>query len=146
MRGEGTWQEFVKTSAGFAVPIPSSIDHFTAAQLYINQITAWVICTEELALGPDDVLVVNGCGSAFGHIFEQLSKVLGFRLIAVTRNHKYTEALLRLGAASVIKTSEVPLQKTHMDLTNGQSADAAIDSIGGTRKYRQKLGKRHSIV
>ncbi|MCY9663078.1 zinc-dependent alcohol dehydrogenase family protein [Paenibacillus chondroitinus] len=132
LRGEGTWQEFVKTTVNFAVPIPNSIDDFTAAQLYINPITAWVICTEVFALGPDDVLVVNACGSAIGQIFVQLSKVLGFRLIAVTRNHKYTEGLLRLGADFVINTSEVPLQTTLMDLTNGQGADAAIDSVGGT--------------
>src|SRR5690606_6258824 len=35
LRGEGTWQEFVKTSVQFAVPIPDSIDDVTAAQLYI---------------------------------------------------------------------------------------------------------------
>jgi NADPH:quinone reductase-like Zn-dependent oxidoreductase len=36
LRGEGTWQEFVRTSAEFAVPIPDSIDDFTASQMYIN--------------------------------------------------------------------------------------------------------------
>ncbi len=30
LRGEGTWQEFVKTSADFAIPIPDSINDFTA--------------------------------------------------------------------------------------------------------------------
>lgn len=44
--GEGTWQEFVKTSAEYAVCIPDTIDDFTAAQLYINPVTAWVVCTE----------------------------------------------------------------------------------------------------
>ncbi len=132
LRGEGTWQEFVKTSAQFAVPVPDAIDDFTASQLYINPITAWVICTEVLALKPDDVLLVNACGSAIGHIFAQLSKVLGFRLIAVTRNHTYTKELRRLGASFVINTSVHPLRETVMDLTNGRGARGAIDSIGGT--------------
>ncbi|WP_144555879.1 zinc-dependent alcohol dehydrogenase family protein [Bacillus sp. X1(2014)] len=132
LRGEGTWQEFVKTSAEFAVFIPDSINDFTASQMYINPITALVTCTEVLKLRPDDVLLVNACGSSIGHIFTQLSKVLGFRLIAVTRNNKYTEDLLHLGASYVIDTSKVPLYKTVMELTNGIGADAAIDSVGGS--------------
>ncbi|MCM3324204.1 zinc-dependent alcohol dehydrogenase family protein [Cytobacillus kochii] len=131
LRGEGTWQEFVKTTADFTVPIPDSIDDFTAAQMYINPITAWVICVEELKLRPNDVLLVNACGSSIGHIFAQLSKVIGFRLIAVTRNEKYTKDLLRLGASYVINTSVNPLHETVMELTNGLGAKAAIDSIGG---------------
>ncbi|GEL05630.1 zinc-dependent alcohol dehydrogenase family protein [Rummeliibacillus stabekisii] len=132
LRGEGTWQEFVKTSSEFAVPIPHFIDDFTASQMYINPITAWLVCTEALKLKPHDVLLVNACGSAIGHIFAQLSKILGFRLIAVTRNNKYTDELLRLGASYVIDTSKVPLYGTVMELTNGLGADAAIDSIGGS--------------
>ena len=131
LRGEGTWQEFVTTSAEFAVSIPESIDNFTAAQMYINPITAWVTCTEILKLRPDDVLLVNACGSAIGRVFAQLSKVLGFRLIAVTRNKLHTEDLLRLGASYVIDTSTNPLYETVMELTNGVGADTAIDSIGG---------------
>lgn len=132
LRGEGTWQEFVKTSSEFAVPIPDSIDDFTASQMYINPVTAWVVCTEVIKLKPNDVLLVNASGSSIGHIFAQLSKILGFRLIAVTRNNKYTEDLLHLGASYVIDTSKSLLYETVMELTNGMGADAAIDSVGGS--------------
>ncbi|GAE32232.1 zinc-dependent alcohol dehydrogenase family protein [Halalkalibacter hemicellulosilyticus] len=132
LRGEGTWQEFVKTTAEFAVPIPDSINDFTASQLYINPVTAWVVCTEVLKLRPNDVLLVNACGSSIGHIFAQLSKILGFQLIAVIRNNKYTEELLHLGASNVIDTSISQLNESVMELTNGMGADAAVDSIGGS--------------
>ncbi|WP_027409391.1 zinc-dependent alcohol dehydrogenase family protein [Anoxybacteroides tepidamans] len=131
LRGEGTWQEFVKTSAEFAVVIPDSIDNDTAAQLYINPVTAWVICTEILKLQPGNILLVNACGSSIGRIFAQLSKILGFRLIAVTRNDHHTKELLDLGASDVINTSNTSLYRTVMELTNGLGATAAIDSIGG---------------
>src|SRR5699024_138644 len=130
--GEGTWQEYVLTSAELAVSIPNSIDDFTASQMYINPITAWVVCTKVLKLRSDDVLLVNACGSSIGHIFVQLSNVLGFRLIAVARNDNYTEKLLELGASYVINTAENHLQKTVMELTNGMGADAAVDSVGGS--------------
>jgi NADPH:quinone reductase-like Zn-dependent oxidoreductase len=131
LRGEGTWQEFVKTTASLAVPIPNAIDDVAAAQLYINPITAWIICTEILKLKPDDVLLMNACGSSIGRIFAQLAKVLGFRLIAVVRNAIHTEELRKLGAFDVINTSNTPLHSTVMQLTNGRGVSAAIDSVGG---------------
>ncbi|MFJ7935931.1 zinc-dependent alcohol dehydrogenase family protein [Sporosarcina sp. NPDC096371] len=132
LRGEGTWQEFMKVSSDLVVPVPNAIDDCTAAQLYINPLTAWLICTEELRLKPGDTLLVNACGSAIGRIFAQLAKILGFRLIAVTRNNAYTEELLQLGAAHVINTSETSLHEAIMELTNGNGATAAIDSVGGS--------------
>ncbi len=131
LRGEGTWQDYVKTSANLAVPIPDALDDYIAAQLYINPMTAWLACTEVLRLRPDDVLLVNACGSSIGRLFAQLSKLIGFRLIAVTRNHAYTEELLQLGAFQVINTTETDLRQTVLELTNGLGAHAAIDSIGG---------------
>ncbi|AJI25603.1 zinc-dependent alcohol dehydrogenase family protein (plasmid) [Priestia megaterium] len=132
LRGEGTWQEFVKTSAELAIIVPDYLEDYIAAQLYINPITAWVICTEILALKPGDNLIVNACGSSIGRIFAQLSRILGFRLIAVTRNNIYTEELTQLGASYVINTEMTPLYDTVMELTNGRGAKAAIDSIGGS--------------
>lgn len=74
LRGEGTWQEYVKTSADFVIPIPDTIDDFTAAQMYINPLTAWVTCTETLNLKRNDVLLVNACGSAIGHLLRSYRK------------------------------------------------------------------------
>lgn len=131
LRGEGTWQDYVKTSAALAVPVPDEIDDATAAQLYINPLTAWLVCTEVLALKPGDIVLVNAGGSSIGRVFAQLAKLIGFRLIAVTRNRIHTEELLRLGAAHVVHTTEAALHPSVMELTNGRGASAAIDSIGG---------------
>lgn len=120
LRGEGTWQEMVKTQAEFAVAIPTEMDDFTAAQMYINPITAFVTCTEVLKLQPNHTLLVNACGSAIGHIFAQLAKLLGFQLIAVVRNSQHKETLQQLGASYVIDTSQMSLKETVMALTNGR--------------------------
>jgi len=131
LRGEGTWQQYVKTKANFAVRVPNGIDDETASQMYINPVTAWLVCTEELRLKSDDVLIVNACGSAIGRIFAQFSKVFGYRLIAVVRNDIHTQELQSLGAWAVINTSKESLVNRVMELTDGMGATAGIDSIGG---------------
>jgi len=131
LRGEGTWQQYVKTKANFAVPVPKEMDDETASQMYINPMTAWLICTEELRLNSEDVLVVNACGSAIGRLFAQLAKVFGYRLIAVVRNDIHIDELKSLGAWAVIDTSKESLIHSVMELTSGLGATAGIDSIGG---------------
>ncbi|MBS4196751.1 zinc-dependent alcohol dehydrogenase family protein [Lederbergia citri] len=132
LRGEGTWQEYVRASAELVIPIPDAIDDFTAAQLYINPVTAWIICTEILRLQTGDILLVNACGSTIGRIFAQLSNILGFELIAVVRNDNHTKELLELGATNVINTSNISLVNEVQELTNDRGVTAAIDSIGGS--------------
>ncbi|QDS33906.1 zinc-dependent alcohol dehydrogenase family protein [Brevibacillus brevis] len=131
LRGEGTWQEYVKTTAELAIAVPDSIPDDIACRLYINPITAWVICNETLQLSPDQVLLVNAANSAIGRLFVQLSALFGFRVIAIVRNARYTEELMQLGAWHVIDSSRVSIYDAIMSVTNGQGAHASIDSIGG---------------
>lgn len=131
LRGEGTWQQYVKTKANLAIRVPAEIDNETASQMYINPMTAWLICAEELRLKSDDVLIVNACGSAIGRIFAQFSKVFGYRLIAVVRNDSHTQELYSLGAWAVIDTSKELLVHRVLELTCEMGVTAGIDSIGG---------------
>ncbi|WP_326099941.1 zinc-dependent alcohol dehydrogenase family protein [Paenibacillus pabuli] len=131
LRGENTWQEVVKTLDRHAIIVPDDIDDQSASQIYINPITAWLICTDILHLTYGDTLIVNAGGSAIGRIFAQLSKILGFRMIAITRNDRHTAELYRLGAVSVVNTMEELLQERIAELTEGRGANAAVDCIGG---------------
>lgn len=132
LKGENTWQDVVKTLERHTIIVPNDIDDQSASQLYINPITAWLICTEVLKLTYGDTLIVNAGGSAIGRIFAQISKIYGFKLIALTRDDRHTAELYRLGAGSVINTTRELLQERIAELTEGCSAEAAVDCIGGT--------------
>lgn len=69
-----------------------TLDLISASQLYINPLTAWLLCTEVLALKPSQKLAVNAAGSSIGQIFAQLSQILGFDFIAITRDSKSTSS------------------------------------------------------
>ncbi|NOU91640.1 zinc-binding dehydrogenase [Paenibacillus sp. LMG 31456] len=134
LRSEGTWQERLIASAELVIPVPNDLNDEIASQLYINPVTAWVICTEALRLYPGDFMVVNAGGSSIGRIFAQLSVILGYRLIAITRSSSHTQELLSLGASHVIDTSKPNMPSVReavLTITEGRGAAAAIDSVGG---------------
>ncbi|MED2008694.1 MULTISPECIES: zinc-dependent alcohol dehydrogenase family protein [Brevibacillus] len=131
LRGEGTWQDYVISRAVLAIEVPDQINDDAASRLYINPITAWVICTETLKITSDQVLLVNAANSSIGRLFIQLSSLFGFRVIAIIRHTRYAEELLNLGAWHVIDSSRMSIYDATMSVTNGQGADASIDSIGG---------------
>ncbi|WP_318152594.1 zinc-dependent alcohol dehydrogenase family protein [Paenibacillus terricola] len=131
LRGEGTWQAYVTTKAQYAIPVPDSVDDETASQMYINPVTTWVICSDELKLTHEDVLLVNACGSAIGRLFAQFARLIGFKLIAIVRNSAHAEELHSLGAWQVLDSSQGSIRDRVMEITSGVGATAGIDSIGG---------------
>lgn len=127
----GTWQEYIKLSSQGIITVPDEIDNATAAQLYINPLTAWLMLKNELKLGKGDILIANACGSVIGRIFAEFASIFGYELIGVTRNDTHTKILNKLGVKKVINTSEEPLVETLLSYTKGRGVTAALDAIGG---------------
>ncbi|WP_262417836.1 zinc-dependent alcohol dehydrogenase family protein [Bacillus sp. YC2] len=131
VRGEGTWQQYAIAKAKYAIEVPSAISDHDASRLYINPLTAWLICKEMLDIQPNDLLVMNGGGTSIALIFAQLSKVLGFRLIAIARNDGGARQLQAFGAWKVINASKGHVREMIADACSGKCADYAIDAVGG---------------
>jgi len=131
LRGAGTWQEYVRAPAACCVPVPVNLPDRLACQLYINPLTAWVILTEALHLVPGDVLLVNAGGSAFAHVLIQFARILGYRVILVTRNSLHTARLKALGAYAVLDASVCAVYPAVMYWTHSRGAAAALDAVGG---------------
>ncbi|NNM59472.1 MAG: zinc-dependent alcohol dehydrogenase family protein [Legionellales bacterium] len=131
LRGEGTWQEYVVVSATEAVLVPNEIDDQTAAQLYINPLTAWTMLQDEIRYHQGSTIAMNAAGSAFCRVFILFAKLFGYEIIAIVRNNFYTERLLKAGVKEVIDSSTTNVEEAVLDLTNGQGVAAVLDAIGG---------------
>ncbi|WP_420976507.1 zinc-dependent alcohol dehydrogenase family protein [Bacillus vallismortis] len=130
VRGEGTWQQYVTTASNYALEVPPSISDEDASQLYINPLTAWLICTESLQVQSNEIVLMNGGGTSIAGLFAQISTLLGFRLVVITRNSRKVSKLQKLGAWRVIDTSKGSVPEQISDYC-GRSVDHAIDSVGG---------------
>lgn len=131
LRGEGTWQTYHTVPKSELVIVPSSVDLLTAAQMYINPVTAWLISTKELNLNKGDHILLNAGNSSISRIFIQLSKILSFKVIAIVRHEKYKEELTELGADLVVLWDEETTLPQILAHTKGKGVRAAIDQVGG---------------
>ncbi len=127
--GNGSWQTCVNLDSQRVIWVPDDIDDATAAQIYINPLTCWVLLNHWLTLRRNDVLLINGGGSAISLQFAQLAALRGIRLIVITRTAKHQQALLNAGAWHVIEEQRLHNQTLQQLL--GYPAQAAIDCVGG---------------
>lgn len=129
--GSGTWAETATVPATRCIVVPDAIDDETAAQLYINPLSAWLLVTEIAPPQPGATVAANAGASAVGRLLARLSRRRDFRLIAITRAGRFAERLRALGAAAVVDTSRQPLEEALASLTGGAGVDVALDTIGG---------------
>ncbi|QGH59437.1 zinc-binding dehydrogenase [Serratia proteamaculans] len=127
--GNGSWQTFVTLDLDKVIWVPDDIDDASAAQIYINPLTCWVLLTQWLPLEADDILLINGGGSAISLLFSQLAALRGIKLAVMVRNAAHRQALLNAGAWRVFE--EDLLQQYNLQQLTGYAARAAIDCVGG---------------
>jgi NADPH:quinone reductase-like Zn-dependent oxidoreductase len=127
--GNGSWQTFVTLDQDKVIWVPDDIDDASAAQIYINPLTCWVLLTQWLPLEANDILLINGGGSAISLLFCQLAALRGIKLAVVVRNAAHRQALLNTGAWRVFE--EDLLQQYNLQQLTGYAARAAIDCVGG---------------
>ena len=126
----GTWQEYVIAKPQQLIPLPNELSDQTAAQMLINTITAFILCTKELVLKPDQWLLQTAAGSTLGRIVLQIAKLQGFKTLNFVRRREQIEELINLGADAVICTEDQDVIQQVMKITQ-KGAHAGIDSVGG---------------
>ncbi|WP_375318867.1 zinc-dependent alcohol dehydrogenase family protein [Candidatus Tisiphia endosymbiont of Oplodontha viridula] len=131
LKGKGTWQEYNIIPVQEAVLIPDEIDNRTAAQLYINPLTCWLMLVDKLKIDKSDILLINAGNSICGHIIAGFSKILGFDLISIVRSAENKVKLEQLGLKKVINSNEEDLSNAVLKFTNNRGVDYALDAIGG---------------
>jgi len=149
--GHGTWQEYIVAPKHNTIIVPNELSDNTAAQLYVNPLTAWLIL-KKLAIKCNQYLLLNACNSAIGKLFCQLAKVFGFKVIGLVRDDKHINSLLSFGASTVINTSLYnsfnTLNKAIKEFTDNQPIQHGLDAVGGSSGLylAQALGKNAHFI
>ncbi len=128
---QGTWADYVVTTADNLIAIPDGLTDEAAAQVIVNPLTAWIMAVEELKLGPGDWLVQTAAGSVVGRCLIQIAKLRGYKTLNLVRRPKQVAELLAEGADAVLCTEEPNWMDKAQKIVGARGATAGVDAVGG---------------
>lgn len=125
LRGEGTWQQYIKSDIKWLIEVPDTIDNITASMAYINPLTTLLMLKKYDV--QDKNIIITGVGSSLTSILLQWAIENNVKSITgIYRNPKHIPTLINRGI--------VPLYYKEINKKTSfiKKADFVFDSIGGT--------------
>ena len=129
---DGMMTDFIVLDEDAVVHIPDHLSFEEGATLPCAAVTAWNALTGSRRLQAGDTVLTLGSGGV--SLFAlQFAKLMGARVIATTSRDEKAQALLSLGADSVINYRTTPDWHVKVrELTGGRGVDQVVDIGGGT--------------
>jgi len=128
--GDGTWAEYMITSAKRTIPLPHSISLEQGAMAVVNPMTAMAFM-QLVKTGKHPAFVNNAAASSLGKMLIRLSAARGVPLINIVRNPSQVETLKELGATYVLNSQDKEFVTDLGSLAKKLGASLILDAIGG---------------
>lgn len=132
----GVWSEYVDCPDNALIAVPDGVDDDTAAQFWVNPLTAFAM-VKELGLGDGNILLQTAAGSVLGRLMIQLSKIYGFDTINLVRRQETADGLKQeFGISGVYvydggDASKADVKQAIARDFSGRTIDYCIEAVGG---------------
>jgi len=128
--GDGTWAEYMKTSAMRTAPLPRSISLEQGSMMLVNPMTtmAFLHLARE---GKHRAIINNAATSSLGKMLIRLCANRGLPLINIVRKEQDVKYLKELGALLVLNSSRASFESELRELSGQLGASLILDAIGG---------------
>jgi NADPH:quinone reductase-like Zn-dependent oxidoreductase len=142
------YAELVNYPAHGVVKHPRALSFEQAAAVWMQYVTAYGALVEVANIQRGDFVAITAASSSVGLAAIQVARQVGAKPIAVTRTRAKAKALLDLGAADVIVTSEEDLAARLKDATDGAGCRAILDAVAGPQieKLAEGLAQRGTLI
>jgi len=128
----GAFAERVPLAGAETVPLPGGLDPSLAAALGICGVAAWTALAGTGALRPGESVLVLGANGQVGRIAVQAARLLGARRVSgVVRHEAARQALLRLGADTVLTSQDLPTLTERLLEPDQRGYDVILDTLWG---------------
>jgi len=137
LRGEvginqpGTFAERTAVPADNLVEIPPGWSEQEAAGATLVYLTAYQALTMWGPLSPSAVILVTGASGGVGVASVQLSRALGYTVVALSRSAEKSKRLEQVGATLVLNPEDREWRQALKKALAPKRVDLAIDNIGG---------------
>lgn len=145
--GDGSWAEFMLTSAMRTIPLPASITMEQGAMTVVNPMTAMAFF-HMAKTGKHPAMVNNAAASSLGKMLIRLSKDQKIPLINIVRKSSHVKELKSLGATYVLNSQDKGFETELSSLSSDLGATLFLDAISGPRSSQllQAAPPRSTLV
>jgi NADPH:quinone reductase-like Zn-dependent oxidoreductase len=126
----GSYAEFTAPPASNVLPITTDLPWEELAAIPESYATAWICIHRNLALAPEQTLLIRGATSSLGQAALNIAAHAGARVIATTRKPERAALLRELGAEHVV-LEEPGLSRGIRDL-NPDGVDCVLELVGNS--------------
>lgn len=130
--GDGTWAEYMITSAMNTAPLPSHISMESGSMMLVNPMTAmaFIHIARE---GKHPAMVNNAAASSLGKMLIRLAKSREIPLISIVRREEQVNLLKELGAIHVLNCSSESFSAELKQLAAELKATLILDAVTGSQ-------------
>ena len=130
MPGDGTWAEYMATSARLCIPLNKAVSLEQGAMLVVNPLSALAIL-EIAQRGHHRALVSTAAASALGGMLLRLGKRYHLPIIHIVRRQAQADAVSGQGGEYVLNSSDADFVEQLRSLARKLQASLLLDAIGG---------------
>jgi NADPH2:quinone reductase len=131
LTGDGTWAEYMVTSAQLCIPLNKDVSFEQGAMLVVNPLSALAIL-EIAQRGKHRAVVSTAAASALGGMILRLGKRRNIPIIHVVRRQAQVDQVRRLGGEYILNSSETDFVEQLRTMAHKLQATLLLDAISGT--------------
>jgi NADPH:quinone reductase len=129
-QGDGTWAEYMVTTAKRCVPLLKSVSLEQGSMLVVNPWTAWALLDTAKKEG-HSTIAHTAAASALGRMLLKLCQREGISVVNIVRSPTQVELLTRMGAKYVLDSSDSNFKEQMCDAFRKLKVTLAFDAVGG---------------
>jgi NADPH:quinone reductase len=128
--GDGTWAEYMVTSAQVCIPLNKNVSFEQGTMLLVNPLTALAMM-EIAKRGKHRAIVNTAAASALGGMILRLGKRNNIPIIHVVRRQAQVDHVRSLGGEYVLNSSDADFIEQLKTLTHKLQATLLLDAVSG---------------
>jgi len=131
LTGNGTWAEYMVTSAQLCIPLNKNVSLEQGATLLVNPLSALAIF-EIAQRGKHRAIVSTAAASALGGMILRLGKRHNIPIIHVVRRQAQVDWVRQLGSEYVLNSSDADFVEQLRTMAHKLQATLLLDAISGS--------------
>jgi NADPH2:quinone reductase len=128
--GDGTWAEYMVTSASLCIPLIKGITDEQGATAIVNPLSAWAMM-HMAKRARARAVVQTAAASALGQMMEGIGRRLRIPVINIVRRHEQVDLLRSKGAQHVLDSTAPDFDERLGELCTELNATVGFDAVAG---------------